>query len=101
MASRDASVDADTVELSSKHSETADDETKGDFVGLDQPTPEVVVRQESAKLYEAAELSQNYNVSLVQGGTDLKLGFRVTRFSAQRNSYVENKFSKLFEPSKR
>jgi hypothetical protein len=67
---------------------------------LEQPTPEVV-RQESSKLYEAAELSQNYNVSLVQGGTDLKLGFRVTSFSVQRNFDVENELSKLFEPSKR
>jgi hypothetical protein len=31
----------------------------------------------SVKLYEAAELNQNYNVELMQGGTELNLGFRV------------------------
>lgn len=44
---------------------------------LDVEGEEEEKKAEQVKLYEAAELSQNYEVALVQGGTELNLGFRV------------------------
>jgi len=45
---------------------------------LDVEGEEEEKKEEQVKLYEAAELSQNYKVALVQGGTELNLGFRVS-----------------------